>query len=120
LYDLSEKSEEIYDNSKQKVAEFINCKQNEIFYSYNCTYGINIIAQSLANSGFIKKGDNVLLGIREHHSDILPWMILSEKFGFGIRFIQISNDYKIDWDDFDKKYDSSVKLVACSHVSNVT
>lgn len=120
LYSLSERSEELYIQSKEKVAKFINCKHSEIFYSYNSTYWINIIAQALANSWFLKKWDNILLGIWEHHSDILPWMILSEKFGFGIRFIEISDDYSIDWDDFDKKYDESIKLVACSHVSNVT
>jgi len=50
LYSLSEKSEEIYHRSKEEVAKFINCKSSEVIYSYNSTYGINIIAQALANS----------------------------------------------------------------------
>jgi len=50
LYSLSEKSEELYHQSKEAVAKFINCKTSEIFYSYNSTYGINIVAQALANS----------------------------------------------------------------------
>jgi len=120
LYSLSEKSEEIYHRSKEEVAKFINCKSSEVIYSYNSTYGINIIAQALANSWFIKKWDNVLLGIWEHHSDILPWMILSEKFWFGIRFIGIWDDFDIDRNDFESKYDETVKLVACAQVSNVT
>jgi cysteine desulfurase/selenocysteine lyase len=120
LYSLSERSEELYHKSKEEVAKFINCKASEIFYSYNSTYGINIVAQALANSWFLKKWDNVLLGIWEHHSDILPWMILSEKFGFGIRFIGIWDDYDIDRNDFKSKYDNTVKLVACSQISNVT
>jgi cysteine desulfurase/selenocysteine lyase len=74
----------------------------------------------LASSWFLKKWDNILLGIWEHHSDILPWMILSEKFWFWIKFIQIWDDYNIDWEDFESKYDKTVKLVACAHVSNVT
>ena len=120
LYSLSERSEEIYHKSKEEVAKFINCRASEIFYSYNSTYGINIVAQALANSWFIKKWDNILLGIREHHSDILPWMILSEKFGFWIRFIWIWDDYDIDRNDFETKYDDTVKLVACAQISNVT
>ncbi len=120
LYSLSERSEEIYHKSKEEVSKFINCKTSEIFYSYNSTYGINIVAQALANSWFLKKWDNILLGIREHHSDILPWMILSEKFGFWIRFIWIWDDYDIDRDDFDTKYDETVKLIACAQISNVT
>jgi len=120
LYSLSERSEDIYYKSKEEIAKFINCKASEIIYSYNSTYGINIIAQALANSWFLKKWDNILLGIWEHHSDILPWMILSERFWFWIRFIQIGDDYNIDWEDFESKYDETVKLVACAHVSNVT
>jgi cysteine desulfurase / selenocysteine lyase len=119
-YSLSERSEEMYYLSKETVASFINCKPSEIVYSYNSTYAINIIAQSLAHSWILWEGDNVLLGIWEHHSDILPWMILSEKFGFGIRFMEIADDYDIDWKDFEMKYDATVKLVACSQVSNVT
>ncbi len=120
LYSLSERSEDMYHKSKEEIAKFINCKASEIIYSYNSTYGINIIAQALASSWFLKKWDNILLGIWEHHSDILPWMILSEKFWFWIKFIQIWDDYNIDWEDFESKYDKTVKLVACAHVSNVT
>jgi len=71
-------------------------------------------------SEFLKKGDVVLLGIWEHHANILPWQILSEMFGFEIRFVGIKDDYDIDREDFAKKYDKHVKVVAMSHVSNVT
>lgn len=120
LYSLSEKSEELYHQSKILVWEFINCKASEVIYTYNATYWINIIAQSLINSGFLKKWDSILLWIWEHHSDILPWMILGQQFGLNIKFFEIWNDFDINWSDFDKKYDKTVKLVACGHVSNVT
>lgn len=55
LYSLSERSEEIYHKSKETVAEFIGCKASEVIYTYNSTYGINLIAQSLVKSKFLKK-----------------------------------------------------------------
>jgi len=55
MYSLSEKSEELYHKSKEAVAEFIGCKASEIIYTYNSTYGINLIAQSLVKSKFLKK-----------------------------------------------------------------
>ncbi len=121
MYDLSERSEKMYHDSKEAVARLLGwCKASEIFYTYNSTYGINIVAQALVRSEFLKKGDVVLLGIWEHHANVLPWQILSEMFGFEIKFVGITDEYDIDWNDFDKKYDHNVKVVAMSHVSNVT
>ena len=111
LYDLSEKAEKVYYDSKLAVGTLLGCKVSEIFYTYNSTYGINIVAQSLVRSGILGKGDVVLLGIWEHHANILPWQILSEMFGFDIQFIGITDDYDIDWNDFAKKYTDRVKVV---------
>lgn len=119
-YSLSEKSEEAYYHSKELVGELLNCKASEIIYSYNSTYGINLIAQSLGISDIIKTWDVVLLWIREHHANILPRQILAERKWFTIEFFNIDETYEIDWDDFDKKYTDKVKVVSVAHVSNVT
>lgn len=119
-YSLSEKSENMYHASKEKVAQFLHVKASEIIYSYNATYAINLIAQSLCKSKFLKKWDVVLVGIRDHHSNIVPRQNLSEEYGFEVKFINIRSDYTIDRQDFTKKYDKKVKVVACSHISNVT
>lgn len=120
LYALSERSEEVYHHSKELVWELINCKASEIIYTYNSTYAINLIAQSLVISEIIKRWDIVLLWIREHHANVLPWQILAEKNGFTVDFFNITDDYEIDRDDFDKKYTDKVSVVAVWHVSNVT
>ena len=120
LYSLSEKSEELYYESKCKLAELINCKPSEIIYSYNSTYCINLLAQALINSWKLWKWDKILLWIREHHSNILPRKALSKIFWFGIEFINETEDFQIDWKDFDKKFNKKVKVVSLSHVSNVT
>lgn len=120
LYSLSERSEDLYYESKRKLAELINCKPSEIIYSYNSTYCINLLVQALVNSWKLWKWDKVLLWIWEHHSNILPWQTLSKIFWFKIEFINETNDFEIDWEDFDKKISKKVKVISLSHVSNVT
>jgi len=120
IYSLSEKSEEAYYHSKELVGELINCKASEIVYSYNSTYAINLIAQSLVISDVLKSWDIILLWIREHHTNILPRQILAERKGFTIEFFNINNEYEIDRNDFDQKYSDKVKVVSVAHVSNVT
>ena len=120
LYSLSERSEELYYESKCALAKLINCKPSEIIYSHNSTYCINLLAQALVNSWKLWKWDKVLLWTREHHSNILPWQTLSKLFWFKIEFINETEDFQIDWKDFDKKFNKKVKVVSLSHVSNVT
>lgn len=120
MYTLSERSEEAYHHSKELVWELLNCKASEIIYSYNSTYGINLIAQSLVISDILKTGDVVLLWIREHHANILPRQVLAERKGFTIEFFTIDENYEIDRNDFEKKYTDKVKVVSVGHVSNVT
>ena len=120
LYSLSEKSEELYYESKCALAKLINCKPSEIIYSYNSTYCVNLVAQALVNSWKLWKWDKVLLWIREHHSNILPWQTLSKLFWFKIEFINEDKNYNIDRKDFDRKLDKHVKVISLSHVSNVT
>ncbi len=120
LYDLSERSEILYHESKVSISGLLWCKLNEIFYTYNSTYAINIIAWALVRSKFLQKWDVVLLGIWEHHANILPWQVLSQEYGFELQFFWIREDFSCDFDDFSQKYTDKVKVVACSHVSNVT
>ncbi|MCX6825065.1 MAG: cysteine desulfurase [candidate division SR1 bacterium] len=120
LYSLSEKSEAAYHRSKELVGELLNCKTSEVIYTYNSTYAINLIAQSLVISDVLQAGDTVLLGIREHHSNVLPWQVLAERRGFKIEFFNITEEYEIDRNDFDQKYNDKVKVVSVAQVSNVT
>ena len=120
LYSLSERSEELYYESKCKLAELINCKPSEIIYSYNSTYCINLLAQALVNSWKLWKWDKVLLWKWEHHSNILPRQTLSKLFWFKIEFIDETEDFQINWRNFEKKFDKKVKVISLSHVSNVT
>jgi len=119
-YSLSEKSEDLYYISKEKTADILGCDESEVIYTYNSTYWFNILAQTLAYSGIIGKWDTVLIWIWEHHANIVPWQILSKVFGFTIKFIEIDENLEINREDFDKKYDNTVKVLSCSQVSNVS
>lgn len=123
-YALSERSDDLYYNSKKKIAEHLNCAADEIFYTYNATYWINIIAQSLKRSQFFSEWDKILVGIWDHHANIVPWQLVAKDLWLNIEFLEMqdpaNNNYEINRDDFDKKYDNKVKLVAVGHVSNVT
>ena len=120
LYGLSEASEQHYHESKRLVAELLWCSQKEVIYSYNTTYAINLLAQAMVKSKFLQKGDVVLLGMRDHHANVLPWMNLAEMIGFEVQFVTTDENYQIDWNDFDQKYTEKVKVVAMGQVSNVT
>ncbi len=120
MYPLSERSEEKYFYSKQLVGELLNAKSSEIIYTYNSTYGINLIAQSLVVTNILQPGDVILLGIREHHANVLPRQILAEQNGYTVEFFAIDDQYEIDRNDFQKKYTDKVKVVSVAQVSNVT
>ncbi|MCT4617515.1 MAG: cysteine desulfurase [Candidatus Gracilibacteria bacterium] len=119
-YDIAQISEELYEKSKQVVADKINAKnKSEIIYSYNSTYASNLFIMSLKRSGMLKKGDKVLVTISEHHANVVPWLILKEEIGIEIDYVNFDENYDLDLEDFKAKYDDSVKVVSFTYVSNV-
>jgi len=121
MYDIAAKSEKAYDDSKKKVCELIWWDSyKEVIYTYNSTYAANLITQSLRLSNKLQKWDKVLISIVEHHANVVPWLILKDEIGIEIEYIEIDENYNLDFDDFEKKYDESVKVISMTHVSNVT
>lgn len=121
LYDIAAKSEELYDKSKKQVCEMIWANSyKEIIYTYNSTYAANFLIWSLRLSWKLKAWDKVLLSIVEHHANIVPWLILKEEIGIEIDYVDVDENYDLDMEDFNKKYDDSVKIISMTHVSNVT
>lgn len=121
MYDIAKRSEDFYHSSKEKVCSLINANSfREIIYTYNSTYAMNLLTQTLRFNKFLKAWDKVLLSIVEHHANIVPWLILKEEIWIEIDYIQIDEDYNLNLNDFEKKYDESVKVISITHVSNVT
>ncbi len=120
-YSLAENSEVLYEKSKKKVALFIGADSwREVIYTYNANYALNLLSSTLKKSLFLKKGDKVLLSIVEHHSNIVPWLILKEEIWIEIDYIKVDSEYNLDLEDLKSKLDWSVKVVSLTQVSNVT
>ena len=118
-YQISQNSEDLYDQSKIEIAKLIGCKPSEIIYTYNSTYGFNILSTSLLFSSFFKPWDNILISMAEHHANVVPRMVL-KNFGVEVRFFWVDENFDIDYEDFEKKYDKNTKVVSVTQVSNVT
>ena len=121
MYDIATKSEELYIDSKKKVADFLwSNSYKEIIYTYNATYAINLLVWSLKLSNKLKAWDKVLLSIAEHHANIVPWLILKDEIGIEIEYVDVDKDFNLDFEDFEKKYNEKVKIISMTHVSNIT
>ncbi len=121
LYNISEKSEKLYNDSKKKVAKFVWAySYKEIIYTYNSTYALNLLSSSIWLSKQLKKWDKILLTEVEHNTNIIPWLILKESIWIEIEYIKIDKDFNLDLNDFKNKYDEKVKIISFTHVSNVT
>lgn len=121
MYGIAEKSEALYKKSKQKVCEVIWANSfREIIYTYNSTYAANLISQTLRFNKKLKAWDKVLLSIVEHHANVVPWLILKEEIWIEVEYIWVDENFELDMDDFKKKYDSKVKVISITQVSNVT
>jgi len=120
MYGISEQAEELYYASKTKYAKYIWANEEEIIYTYNATYAYNMLAETLWYSWVLKAWDTILVDIAEHHANIVPWQMLSQRHGVIVQWIDLDEDYDYSLEDFKKKYTEGVKVVSLSAASNVT
>ncbi len=108
-----------YEKARNKVAEFINAGSEEtIIFTRNTTESINLVAYAWAMEN-INKGDEIILTVAEHHSNMLPWQLIAEKKGAKLRYVYLNEDSRLDMDSYRNMLSSRVKLVALQQVSNV-
>lgn len=120
IYALSEAATAAYEEARKKVRRFINAgSKREVIFTRGTTESINLVAQTWGRAN-LNPGDTVLSTVMEHHSNIVPWQILSAEKGFDLRFITLTPDGQLDLDSFERLLkENNVKLVAVTHVSNV-
>lgn len=119
LYSISMKSTDAYIKSKELAAKLINAESyRNIVYCRNTTDAINIIALSYAEP-LIKQGDRILITDMEHHSNIVPWLMLARRKKAVLEHAALVDKSFIDMDDFRKKLENKPKIVAFTHASNV-
>jgi cysteine desulfurase/selenocysteine lyase len=120
VHTLSLEATDIYEKSRENIATFINVKDSsEIIFVRGTTEAINLVAYSWGLNN-LDKGDEVLLSLMEHHSNIIPWEITSKIKGFNLKYANVHPDGTLDYDDFEDKLCSKTKIACLSHVSNVT
>ena len=120
VHTLSLEATDFFEKSREKIAKFINAKDSsEVIFVRGTTEAINLVAYSwgLSNLG---KGDEVLVSLMEHHSNIVPWEITAKLRGFTIKYAKVNVDGTLDYEDFESKFSSKTKIACLSHVSNVT
>lgn len=119
LYSLSVEATEVYENAREAVRKFIGAeKSNEIIFTRNTTESLNLIAYSYGLSN-VKRGDEIVVSIMEHHSDLLPWQMVAKTCGAELKFIECAKDGSIDLEKVKELITSRTKIVAMTQVSNV-
>lgn len=119
LYSLSVEVTEVYENAREAVRKFIGAeKSNEIIFTRNTTESLNLVAYSYGLSN-VKKGDEIVVSIMEHHSDLLPWQMVAKTCGAELKFIECAKDGSIDLEKAKELITSRTKIVAMTQVSNV-
>lgn len=108
-----------YESSRQKVANFIGANNaKEVIFTSGCTDSLNLVAASFGEQN-IQAGDEILVSIMEHHSNLLPWQQLAKRKQAKLNFIEINSDGLLDIENLKSRISSKTKIVALTHVSNV-
>ncbi len=118
-YELSVKATEIYEQARVRVQRFINAaRPEEIIFTKNATEALNLVAYSYGLN-FIQPGDEIVISVAEHHSNLVPWQQVARQRGAKLKYIYLEEDGNLSEEDIETKITEKTKIVAVTHVSNV-
>ncbi len=118
-YSLSIEATEAYENTRKKIAKFINAKYpEEIIFSKNATESLNLTAYSYGMEN-LRKEDEIVISIMEHHSNLVPWQKVCKQTGAKLNYMYINNEFEITEEEIESKITDKTKIVSITHVSNV-
>ena len=119
LHYLANEATEVYEGAREKVAAFLNAgRKEEIVFTRNATEAINLVAYTFGRER-IKPGDEIVLSIMEHHSNIVPWHFLRERQGAVIKWAPVDDEGHFLIDEFEKLIGPRTRMVAITHMSNM-
>ena len=118
-YTLSMEATEVYENTRTKIAKFINARhREEIIFSKNASESLNLIAYSYGMEN-VKKDDEIVISIMEHHSNLVPWQKVSKVTGAKLNYMYINDEFELTDEEIESKITNNTKIVGITHVSNV-
>jgi cysteine desulfurase/selenocysteine lyase len=118
LYDLSRRATEAYEHARARLARFINAPSpEEVVWVRGATEGINLVAAAWGGAT-LKRGDEIVLTVLEHHSNIVPWQLIAARVGAVVRFVDIDEQGRIRLDQLRELLSPRTRMVALGHVSN--
>lgn len=116
---LSQKATDLHEAARERVRQFINARSTaEVLFTRGTTESLNLVASSFGEV-FLKEGDEVIVSVMEHHSDIVPWQLLRERKGIVIRVIPMDDSGRLDLEAYERLFSERTRLVCVAHVSNV-
>ena len=118
VYTLGVRSTDIHENARLTAARFINAGPEEIIFTQNATEALNLVAYSYGME-FLKEGDEILISVAEHHSNLVPWQRVAKHTGSRLVYLYPGPDGRITEEELDQKINPSTRLIAIAHVSNV-
>ena len=118
-YTLSIEATEKYEDTRTKIAKFINAKhREEVIFSKNASESLNLIAYSYGMDN-LKKDDEVVISIMEHHSNLVPWQKVTKTTGSKLNYMYINEEFELSDEEIESKITDKTKIVGIAHVSNV-
>ncbi|MEZ0346425.1 MAG: SufS family cysteine desulfurase [Infirmifilum sp.] len=120
VHELAVTATEAYEASRKIVASFIGARPDELVFTKNATESINLAAYSLLASGMLQRSDEILVTRMEHHSNLLPWIRVARLAHASVRVVDVTEEGRLDLEDFKRKLSDKTRVVAVTHVSNVT
>ena len=116
---LSQQATDLHEAARERVRQFINAeKVEEIVFTRGTTESLNLVAATFAEQ-FMKEGDEVIVSVMEHHSNIVPWQLQASKRGIRLRVIPMTDDGQLQMDEYERLFSERTRIVSVAHVSNV-
>ncbi len=119
LHTMANETTQSFEGARQTIAKFLNAAQSEeIIFTSGTTEAINLVASGIGAD--LQEGDEIILSVMEHHSNIVPWHFLRERKGVVLRWVDVHDDGQLDLQSYEKAFSTKTRFVALSHMSNVT